>query len=170
MPSFSGNVIISDNLTDSILSIGAQQSMNSRIYLPITIGSVSRMVLFDPGATCSYIREVRREWREEYAVQCDNNYSGTVSMANRGTSSISGRVQLPMQIKGIIKEINFLIIPELNREILLGIDVWRIFRIVIDGQSESWWLSGVEEKFPVESRDRPRSSAHGNINEISDDE
>lgn len=161
------NYAMSKIIGENISILNNDGSINSRVYLPIKIGSSGLSVLFDPGATKSCIRAVRRDWEDVLGIRVDFSHVARVSMATRTTSRVIGRVKLPIEIKSIIKSLEFFVVPELSHEMILGIDAWRMFGIGIDGATEQWWVAGVNNKFNIESRDFSLTANVSSIFEIS---
>lgn len=55
-----------------------------------------------------------------------------ISVANKGTSPISGELDVPFNVGGVVRVVRVLVVPRLSTPLILGLDFWRRFQLRAD--------------------------------------
>lgn len=101
---------------------------DARPHLEIEIGGVKIMGLLDSGADCSLIG---KGW--EYlvaAAQIDIQDSGTIVITADGTHHIGSKsANLSVSHNGKCRKMRFILMPQLSKKLILGMDFFRLFNI-----------------------------------------
>lgn len=110
-----------------------------RPYLSVSVYGVGFCGLLDSGASVSIVGG--RGWKklcdlESICLQrCD---SSVVTVANGQRSHVVGSIDLPVLLENKVKVINCLVVPEVDMDIILGIDFWRKMNIVPECRRGNW--------------------------------
>ncbi|KAK3928366.1 DNA damage-inducible protein 1 [Frankliniella fusca] len=119
---------------------------DGRMYMPIEIHGRDFSGLLDSGANRSIVG--RRGWAKlsdvsfmggaewdrlkEEGVTLSESAVTAVRVANGERCPVLGRVDLPVRVSDDKKVVSFLVVPALPHEMILGMDFWRAFGLVVD--------------------------------------
>lgn len=110
-----------------------------RPYLTVMVYDVCFCGLLDSGASVSIIGG--RGWSNLCNLgdirlrRCD---SSVVTVANGQRSQVVGSVDLPISLENKVKVINCLVVPEVDMDLILGIDFWKEMDIVPEFRQGNW--------------------------------
>ncbi|KAK3916760.1 Transposon Tf2-9 polyprotein [Frankliniella fusca] len=124
--------------------------------MPVEIHGKCFEGLLDSGANASLVG--RRGWAKladvsfmggtewerlkKEGVTLSKSTVTAVRVANNQKCPVLGRVDLPIRVSDNKKVVSFLVVPDLPHELILGMDFWRAFGLVVDA---SKGLAGVGE-------------------------
>ncbi|KAL7737071.1 hypothetical protein ACLKA6_005291 [Drosophila palustris] len=102
-----------------------------RVFAEFSLGGRQMRGLLDSGASVSLLGRGCRELAEELNLPV-KPYVSTVRTASGEDRSIIGRLVVPVEYKGEVKDVVLYLCPYLEQTAYLGIDFWRIFGIAPD--------------------------------------
>ncbi|KAK3931685.1 Activity-regulated cytoskeleton associated protein 1, partial [Frankliniella fusca] len=120
---------------------------DGRLYVLIEIYGVDFFGLLDSGATVSTVGGKawnklnssnrtsiigRDSWNklQNSQLQLAPSITKHVKVANGQTCPVLGRLDAPVVLDGKMKVCSFLVVPELQQGIILGLDFWRVFGLL----------------------------------------
>ncbi|KAL7738869.1 hypothetical protein ACLKA6_001318 [Drosophila palustris] len=117
-----------------------------RVFAEFSLGGRQMRGLLDSGASVSLLGRGCRELAEELDLPV-KPYVSTVRTASGEDRSVIGRLVVPVEYKGEIRDVVMYLCPYLEQTAYLGIDFWRIFEIAPDVVgSEVPVVAAIEEK------------------------
>lgn len=110
---------------------------DTRPYLNIKIYDCKLLGLLDSGATNTVLGGPGWDLLKSSCIVKPSEQTSCV-VASGQTCDILGMVSLPIMLCGKTKIINALVIPTLPHSIILGMDFWKVMRIIPDMFSGEW--------------------------------
>lgn len=101
--------------------------VDERVYLPLQIYGLSYYGLLDSGASRSVIGSKGWSKLSKLNVPLHQSFWKSIKVANGKTSPIQGLVEVTITLENISRVVSFVVVPELDHEVILGIDFWRLF-------------------------------------------
>lgn len=104
---------------------------DGRPHIDLKIQGIPALALLDTGATKSYVNEI-------IARKCANRNATVVAkkdhviLANGNTSNTMGRVRAKVEIGDAVIYYDFIIMPKLTSEVVLGIDILKELEVKLD--------------------------------------
>lgn len=120
-----------------IYNVLAKLEGDNRIYFKIDILGHELTALLDSGATHNIIGGDSWEILKNYATLKQKSIN-SCTLANGGSCECLGVVELPARLENKIKILEFLVVPSIKQELILGIDFWRSMEIIPDVVNNSW--------------------------------
>lgn len=114
---------------------------DERPYLTVEILGKSVMGLLDSGASRTILGGIGNELVRELGLQLDTSKTTSCTVANGNRCVSVGVVLLPVSLRGRLRVIEALVIPELPHILILGQDFWRVMGIVPDLRHNEWHFS-----------------------------
>lgn len=109
-------------------AIDIRTENDPRAYGEIFIGTNKVRGLLDTGASISLLGKNCEELLDKLNIEITPKYSN-VKTAGGKNCAILGKIEVPVEFKGKVKNIVFYICPELMQSAYLGVDFWRIFNL-----------------------------------------
>lgn len=106
---------------------------DNRFYAKTTVGNKDVLALLDSGAGVCCLGRNCFEFLKGMEKDVLKLRNQTIKTANGGRATVFGIITLPVKWNGITKDLEFLIIPDLEQEIYLGVDFWKIFNLSVVG-------------------------------------
>lgn len=112
-----------------------------RPHVRVSIFGVSFLGLLDSGATRTILGG--NGWKKLHGLnqELDTSNLPIVSVADGRHCVTLGEVKLPVQLEGRTTLISALVVPEVQSELVLGIDFWTQAQLVPDISSGTWQVS-----------------------------
>lgn len=107
------------------------QGKDPRVYADVEVEGVPMKGLLDTGATVSVLGNGCRELIENLNCSFKEIYSN-VRTAGGGEHRILGKVTLDVVYKGMKRNLDLYLCPDLDQELYLGIDFWKIYQLAPD--------------------------------------
>lgn len=107
-----------------------EMGVEGRMYLPILLYSCLIFGLLDCGATVSVIGGRGWEKLKRLGIKLTKTKFKAVRVANDQLCEIIGQVEVPVEVEGVTHLCSFQVVPNLNTELILGMDFWNLFEIV----------------------------------------
>ncbi|KAM8714866.1 hypothetical protein ACLKA7_001989 [Drosophila subpalustris] len=127
-------------------AVARSAQSDPRVFADFSLGGRQLRGLLDSGATVSLLGRGCRELAEELDLPV-KPYVSIVRTASGEDRSIIGRMVVPVEYKGEIREVEMYLCPYLEQTAYLGIDFWRIFGIAPEVVgSEVPVVAAIEEK------------------------
>jgi len=111
-----------------VAAVARSARTDPRVFAEFKLEGRQLRGLLDSGATVSLLGRGCRELAEELNLPV-KPYTSIVRTASGEDRSIIGRMVVPVEYKGEVKEVVMYLCPYLEQTAYLGIDFWRIFRI-----------------------------------------
>ncbi|KAM8718390.1 hypothetical protein ACLKA7_001583 [Drosophila subpalustris] len=111
-----------------VAAVARSARSDPRVFADFNLGGRQMRGLLDSGATVSLLGRGCRELAEELNLPV-KPYVSTVRTASGEDRSIIGRLVVPVEYKGEIKDVVLYLCPYLEQSAYLGVDFWRIFGI-----------------------------------------
>lgn len=96
----------------------------------------------DTGATNSYVVKELLEQIQNTNYSILKTVSRKLMVANEETVDIVRKVVISIIIGGKAKHSMFRLVPKLKYACILGTDMFKVLRMILHYDSETWWLSG----------------------------
>lgn len=114
------------------------ETIDGRPHVMVSLLGINFTGLLDSGASRSMIGS--QGWRklEKLELPLRPEPHLKVTIANGAPCKIQGSVEIPVTLEGNVKIINFLVVPSLVNDIILGIDFWKEMSIVPNVQNHTW--------------------------------
>ncbi|KAL7723281.1 hypothetical protein ACLKA6_012819 [Drosophila palustris] len=109
-------------------AVARSAQSDPRVFADFSLGGRQLRGLLDSGASVSLLGRGCRELAEELDLPV-KPYVSIVRTASGEDRSIIGRMVVPVEYKGEIREVEMYLCPYLEQTAYLGIDFWRIFGI-----------------------------------------
>ncbi|KAL7724235.1 hypothetical protein ACLKA6_004606 [Drosophila palustris] len=109
-------------------AVARSAQSDPRVFADFSLGGRQMRGLLDSGASVSLLGRGCRELAEELDLPV-KPYVSIVRTASGEDRSIIGRMVVPVEYKGEIREVEMYLCPYLEQTAYLGIDFWRIFGI-----------------------------------------
>lgn len=116
----------------SIPLLQMARKQDGRPHLKISLFGMTFTALLDSGASKSLIGGAGWRRIEKLNLPLQTEDSVKVTTANGTRVDVLGSVQIPVELAGKVKIIEFLVVPSLINPIILGIDFWESMSIVPD--------------------------------------
>lgn len=126
-----------------ILELKLDVRRDNRMYLPVSIYSKLYYGLLDCGATASVIGKKGWKKLERLGVPLLPSHIYAVKVANGKQCRVLGVVEIPLEVENQVRLCTFLVVPDMVQEVILGMDLWRLFGMVpnvVTGTCELWNL------------------------------
>ena len=113
-----------------ILDLKLDVRGDNRMYLPVSIYSKLYYGLLDCGATVSVIGKKGWEKLQKLNVPLLPSHIFAVKVADGKQCRVLGVVEIPLEIENQVRLCTFLVVPDIVQEVILGIDLWKLFGMV----------------------------------------
>ncbi|KAJ8967702.1 hypothetical protein NQ317_004202 [Molorchus minor] len=138
-----------------------------RPYVTVNIFGKNFTCLLDSGATRCIVGNKGLQVLRDLGVKIDKSQAGSVTTANNGASCDTiGSVNLPIRLEGKLRVFDCLVVPNIPKEIILGIDFWKEMELVPNFNTGGWNFPDVEccliDKQSLSDRD------HAELREVVD--
>lgn len=125
---------------------------DNRFFAKTKIGDLEVLALLDSGAGASCIgrnSEALLRGKENLIMPIRGQ---TVRTANGGETAVTGVITLPVLWDDTVRDLEFLIVPDLQQEVYLGVDFWQAFglNVVSRGMNVKTNEPGVAALVPTE--------------------
>lgn len=109
-----------------IVSAIINNSSDKRFYAPVKFLTFAEFGLLDTGANVSCIGSDLANFNfKQFKEFCP--IKTCVKTADGGIQKVLGLLQVDVNFRGIVKKLQFLIVPSINQRLILGLDFWRTF-------------------------------------------
>lgn len=114
---------------------------DGRPHLRVSLFGINFIGLLDSGASRSLIGGPG--WKRLSSLGLKNHKDDNlkVATANGNKCDVLGKVEIPVELAGRVKLIEFLIVPSLVNSLILGIDFWESMSIVPDLKNKRWMFN-----------------------------
>lgn len=112
-----------------VLELNLEMREN-RMYLPVSLFGGLYYGLLDSGASVSVIGSKGWNKLKRLGIPVLPSVYAAVRVANGKRCDILGQVEIPLEIEGQSRLCTFTVVPDLVQEVILGLDLWRLFGIV----------------------------------------
>lgn len=122
-------VRIFKKIKNIIISAVITMEGDNRFYAKTNVDGEQVVALLDSGAGANCIGKNAAEFlgkRESRIIKIKNQ---KIRTANGSGTSVTGMITLPVEWEGETRDMDFLIVPELNQQMYFGVDFWRIFNL-----------------------------------------
>ncbi|XP_059220401.1 uncharacterized protein LOC131995628 [Stomoxys calcitrans] len=109
----------------------ASDQSDPRVYAEVKLQDINVRGLLDTGASVSILGKGCRELMDKLEMSFRPIFS-QAKTAGGQVHTILGKVQLGIQYKDQIKGMDFYLCPDLEQQLYLGIDFWRLFGLAPD--------------------------------------
>ena len=120
---------------DVIASKDDNFNPDNRYYFQVRLENIVVLALCDPGATSCY---VGTKIIEKCRSRLKNSPITLVKSANGSTSSVIGILPVMISIDELNYKVNFKAVPNLDYEMILGMDFLQNLKIIIDYSTNMW--------------------------------
>lgn len=137
---------VSTNIFDKVEhdSLLIQRKQDNRPYIRVLIFNEEMVALVDSGASHSVIGKKGLYLIDRFNLHifsfCDMN----ISTADGKNQQVLGYVNLPIQLDGVLKILQVLVVPSLCHNLILGSDFCQLFRLNINFANNSYFFIGNE--------------------------
>lgn len=122
------NLVKNFYVTNQISPLFTTLNHDSRLYLDIIINNRITPALLDTGATQSVLGKSMFQYIVSSNVRINyDSCTVTVTTADGQSQKVIGSVDLPITLDNVEKSVNFLIVPSIKHNVILGIDFCKIF-------------------------------------------
>lgn len=128
----------------------AHASSDERPYLEVTIFGTRLLGLLDSGATQTILGRTGWNIIQKMNIQLNKSEIKHCRVANGEECNILGTVTLPFCLKGNLKLLEVLVVPDVNHTLILGTDFWRVMGIIPDLRQGEWKFSSTPEILEIE--------------------
>lgn len=104
---------------------------DGRAYAKTKVDGVEILALLDSGANSSCLGKNALEFLKDKTDRIIPLFGENVQTADGGETAVIGVISLPVLWDGVTKEIEFLIVPELQQQFYFGIDFWDTFGLLV---------------------------------------
>lgn len=116
----------------------ASRRADPRLYLDVRIFGKSFRALLDSGASRTILGKNGLLVLEKFPTRVTTVHNHFVETADGQRHLISGVVNLPISLEGRTKDLQVLIVPNLEQTLILGVDFWDAMHIITDVHSRTW--------------------------------
>ncbi|KAJ8972264.1 hypothetical protein NQ317_006532 [Molorchus minor] len=127
--------------------LGTDTAQNSLSNPENGLGNGSDDVTAGPrhsGATRCIVGNKGLQVLRDLGVKIDKSQAGSVTTANGASCDTIGSVNLPIRLEGKLKVFDCLVVPNIPKEIILGIDFWKEMELVPNFNTGGWNFPDVE--------------------------
>lgn len=133
------NIVKNFYMSNQISPLFTKLNSYCRPYIDINVNKKSISALLDTEATQSVIGKSIYFFIVSSNFKIDYNINHiTVTTADGQQQRVIGSVNLPITLKNKTKFLNFLIVPCIKHNIILGVDFCRLFNLNLNFANESW--------------------------------
>ena len=111
-------------------SLELDRSIDGRMYLPIYLYDGCYRGLLDSGATVSVLGGSGWKRLEKLRIPLLPSRFDAVRVANGSSCRVLGRIEVPVTIESRTRLCSFYVVPELNAELILGVDFWTLMGLL----------------------------------------
>lgn len=116
----------------------ASRRADPRLYLDVRIFGKSFRALLDSGASRTILGRNGLLVLEKFPARVTTVQNHYVETADGQRHLISGVVNLPISLEGRTKDLQVLVVPNLEQTLILGVDFWDAMHIITDVHSRTW--------------------------------
>lgn len=125
-------------------------NITERFFVKIKIGDSNLNTLIDTGSSRSILSEKSFQLTKQLNKNFQTSNVKAIIFLNGNTQSTLGQIDLPCEIGTVTKEISFVVVKNFHYKCILGIDVIRIFKLLVDGESNTVrMIPNIESFAPV---------------------
>lgn len=148
-----------------------------RYWLKLRIGNTEFNALVDLGAARTIIGKHGKEIARRLGAEIKPTIYKNAVMANGSPEPIDGEMTVPLEIAGVNKSVQILVIPGIPTDFILGLDLVRLFGMKIDARRDTFKLPDRKDKkeiafevWSVDTCDSPINVASCGLSEITAEE
>lgn len=119
----------------------ASRREDPRLFLDVRIFGKVVKALLDSGASRTVLGKNGLSILEKFPARLTPVYNHYVETADSQRHLISGIVTLPISLEGRTKELQVLVVPNLEQNLILGVDFWDAMHLIADVHSRTWEFS-----------------------------
>ena len=128
--------------TPEYLNSDIEELNETRFHLMTKFESNLYRILVNKGATHSYVGKELLEKILSLDYPISKPTSESLTVTNGGTVEIIGQVIIPIIIGKDVKQVFFRLVPKLRSTIILGTDMIKNLKMILDYDTGTWWLPG----------------------------
>lgn len=107
---------------------------DNRFFAKTKVGGKEVMALLDSGAGACCVGKNSELFLRDFEKSIVKLHNLDVKTANGGSASVKGIITLPVVWKNTERNLDFLIVPDLQQEFYFGVDFWRAFGLSVVGE------------------------------------
>lgn len=121
----------------TIVSSIITMSGDKRLYAKTKVDGEEVVALLDSGAGANCIGKNAMEFLARRRAKIIAIRNQNIKTANGSETAVTGTITLPVEWEGKVRDMQFLIVPDLHQQMYFGIDFWRVFELCLVSPSET---------------------------------
>ena len=118
---------------------------DQRPYLEISVLGRSMLGLLDSGSSLTIVGTAGFEFLQELGLPLDNTRRPQCVVANGQPCCCMGTITAPVCLRGEVRVIDFVVVPEVSAFLILGMDFWKTMGVVPDLRHDEWHFQSEAE-------------------------